>query len=384
MRDSIGVAVNARLLSLDAFRGATIAAMLLVNNPGDWSHVYAPLLHAPWHGWTVTDWIFPFFLFICGMAMPLSLGQRQALGLKPLALCVGLMRRGLIIIAIGVMLNAIPAFDWHTLRWPGVLQRIGLCIILCAPVVVWLAWRGQALVGAGLLALYSVLMLAVAVPGDDGVIRVGSLLAGQDTGSFIDRALMGGHLWAKSRTWDPEGLLSTLPAAATLLAGVLAGHWMAHAQEPGLRCMGLVLAGLLSLWAGEVLAVLNMPINKSLWTPAYVASTAGWALVIFAAFHWLLDAQADAVSRARWRTWAQPLVDFGMNALFLFVLGGLVAKALAFTQVGGMSLKAHVVAALHQSGLPPVQVSLLFALGFVLVFYAVAVFMARRQWFIKV
>lgn len=384
MSDSTGVAASGRLLSLDAFRGATIAAMLLVNNPGDWGHVYAPLLHAPWHGWTVTDWIFPFFLFICGMAMPISLGRRQALGTEPLGLCVGLIRRGLVILLIGLLLNAIPAFDWQALRWPGVLQRIGLCIILCAPAAVWLAWKGQALVGAGLLVVYSLLMLMVPVPGDDGVVRTGSLLAGQDTGSWIDRALMGGHLWAKSRTWDPEGLLSTLPAAATLLAGALAGQWMAHTKEPGRRCMGLVVAGLLALWAGEVLDVLNMPINKSLWTPAYVASTGGWALLIFAAFHWLLDAQADAASRTRWRTVAQPMVDFGMNALFLFVLGGLVAKALAFTQVGGLSLKAHLVAALHLTGLSPVQVSLLFALGFVLVFHAIAVYMARRQWFIKV
>ena len=376
--------MNERLLSLDAFRGMTIAAMLLVNNPGDWNHVYGPLLHAPWHGWTFTDWIFPFFIFISGVAMPMSLARRRGEGAEPLRLWWGLTRRGMVILLLGLMLNAIPAFDWHNLRWPGVLQRIGLCIVLCAPVAVWLTWRGQALVATGLLVLYSVLMLAVPVPGDDGVVRVGSLLAGQDTGSYVDRLLMGGHLWAKSRTWDPEGLLSTLPAVATLLAGLLTGHWMAHAKEPGARCMGLVVVGLLALWAAEVLAAWNMPINKPLWTPAYVASTGGWALLMFAAFHWLLDAQADAVARVRWRRLAQPLVDFGMNALFLFVLAGLVAKALAFIKPQGLSLKAHIVAGLHLSGLPPVQVSLLFAVGFVLVFYAVAAVMARRQWFIKV
>ena len=376
--------MNERLLSLDAFRGMTIAAMLLVNNPGDWNHVYGPLLHAPWHGWTFTDWIFPFFIFISGVAMPMSLARRRGEGAEPLRLWWGLTRRGVVILLLGLMLNAIPAFDWHNLRWPGVLQRIGLCIVLCAPVAVWLTWRGQALVAMGLLVLYSVLMLAVPVPGDDGVVRVGSLLAGQDTGSYVDRLLMGGHLWAKSRTWDPEGLLSTLPAVATLLAGLLTGHWMPHAKEPGARCMGLVVVGLLALWAAEVLAAWNMPINKPLWTPAYVASTGGWALLMFAAFHWLLDAQADAVARVRWRRLAQPLVDFGMNALFLFVLAGLVAKALAFIKPQGLSLKAHIVAGLHLSGLPPVQVSLLFAVGFVLVFYAVAAVMARRQWFIKV
>lgn len=376
--------MNGRLFSLDAFRGMTIAAMLLVNNPGDWKHVYGPLLHAPWHGWTFTDWIFPFFIFISGVAMPMSLARRRDAGAQPLDLCMGLVRRGLLIMLIGLMLNAVPAFDWNTLRWPGVLQRIGLCIVLCAPVVVWLAWRGQAVVALGLLLLYSVLMLSVPVPGDDGVVRVGSLLAGQDTGSYVDRLLMEGHLWAKSRTWDPEGLLSTLPAVSTLLAGVLTGQGMARVQEPGARCMGLVVAGLLALWAGEVLAAWNMPINKSLWTPAYVASTGGWALLVLAAFHWLLDGQADAVSRARWRWWARPLVDFGMNALFLFVLAGLVAKALAFIKIDGLSLKTHLVAGLQHTGLPQIQVSLLFAVGFVLVFYAVAAWMAQRQWFIKV
>ena len=376
--------MSGRLLSLDAFRGLTIMGMLLVNNPGDWAHVYPPLLHAPWHGWTITDWVFPFFLFISGVAMPMSLARRGQEGALRLSLCLGLMRRGVIIMLIGLMLNAIPTFDWQTLRWPGVLQRIGLCIVLCAPVVVWGTWRLQAAVGVGLLVLYSALMLGVAVPGDDGVVRVGSLLAGQDTGSHIDRLLMDGHLWAKSRTWDPEGLLSTLPAVSTLLAGVLTGHWLAHAREAGARCMGLVIAGLLALWVGEVLAVLNMPINKSLWTPAYVASTAGWALLLFAAFHWLLDAQADERSRARWRRLSQPLVDFGMNALFLFVLAGLVAKALARIQVQGLSLKAQIVSGLRATELAPVDVSLLYALGFVFVFYVVAAGMARRRWFIKV
>ena len=376
--------MNERVTSLDAFRGMTIAAMLLVNNPGSWTHVYGPLLHAPWHGWTFTDWIFPFFIFISGMAMTMSLSRRSRSGAGSLQLCLGLMRRGMVIMLIGLMLNAIPAFDWQALRWPGVLQRIGLCIVLCAPVAVWAGWRLQALVGAALLVVYSALMLMVPVPGDDGVVRVGSLLAGQDTGSHIDRLLMGGHLWVQSRTWDPEGLLSTLPAASTLLAGMLTGHWMAQPRESGVRCMGLVVAGLLALWAGEVLDAWNMPINKALWTPAYVASTAGWGLLIFAAFHWLLDAQPAQTSRAMWNRLSRPLIDFGMNALFLFVLAGLVAKALAFIKVDGQSLKTVIVTGLSSLGWSPVNTSLLYAVGFVLVFYGLAAFMAQRRWFIKV
>lgn len=373
-----------RLLSLDAFRGMTIAAMLLVNNPGSWKHVYAPLLHAPWHGLTFTDWIFPFFIFISGMAMSMSLALRRARGATPGALCAGLVRRGLIIILIGLALNAVPAFDWSTLRWPGVLQRIGLCTVLCAPLAVYAGWRMQAVGAVGLLVLYSMLMLAIPVAGADGVVRTGSLEPGQDTGSFIDRLLMGGHLWVQSRTWDPEGLLSTLPAVATLISGLLAGHWMAQPRELSVRTMGLVLAGLMALWAGEVLNAWNMPINKSLWTPAYVAATTGWALILFAAFYWLLDAQPLPRSRQRFRRLAQPMVDFGVNALFLFVMAGLVAKAMAHTKIDGLSLKTHLVAALNATGLSPVNASLAFAVGFVLVFYGLAAFMARRQWFIKV
>lgn len=373
-----------RLLSLDAFRGMTIAAMLLVNNPGSWKDVYKPLLHAPWNGLTFTDWIFPFFIFISGMSMCMSLTSRRAQGGTQAALCLGLVRRGLIIILVGLALNAVPAFDWNTLRWPGVLQRIGLCTVLCAPLAVYAGWRLQAVGGIALLVLYSIVMLAIPVAGADGVVRTGSLEPGQDTGSHIDRLLMGGHLWVQSRTWDPEGLLSTLPAVATLIAGLLAGHWMAQPRELSVRTMGLVLVGLLALWAGEVLAAWNMPVNKSLWTPAYVAATTGWALILFAAFYWLLDAQPLPQSRQRFRRLAQPLVDFGMNALFLFVLSGLVAKALGLTKIEGLSLKAHLVATLNSAGLAPINASLAFAVGFVFVFHALAAFMARRRWFIKV
>ena len=378
--------MNSRLLSLDAFRGLTIAAMLLVNNPGDWNQVYGPLLHAPWHGWTITDWIFPFFIFISGLAMQMSLARRGSQTPEPKRrdTLLMLMRRGCIILLIGLALNALPALDWQTLRWPGVLQRIGLCIMVCAPFAVYASWKGQAIAGLGLLTIYSALMLNWAVPGADGVVRTGSLLPGQDAGSYLDRLLMGGHLWAQSKTWDPEGLLSTLPAAATMLAGLLLGHWMAHEHEPLRRCQGMMIAGLLALVIAEGLQLVNMPINKSLWTPAYVASTAGWALLIFAAWYWLLDAQAESISRARWASFFRPLVDFGMNALFLFVAASLLAKALATIQFQGQSLKALAVSGLALTGLEPVNVSLLYAVCFVLLFAAVARLMSWRGWFIKV
>jgi predicted acyltransferase len=376
--------MRSRLLSLDAFRGFTIAAMLLVNNPGDWGHVYAPLLHANWHGWTFTDWIFPFFVFISGISMTMSLGRRAQGGDDKLRLVRTTVRRGLVIMLLGLTLNFIPALSFETLRWPGVLQRLGLCTILCAPLAVYLNWRQQAWVGAALLVLYSLLMLYVPVVGADGVLRTGSLLAAQDTASFIDRSLMQGHLWAKVTTWDPEGLLSTLPAVASQIAGLLAGHWLAQPRAAAERTVGLFIAGLACLFVGEVLNAWNMPINKSLWTPAYTVAMSGWACLVFGVSFWLLDAQPSDKAKAAWARWLQPLVVYGMNALFLFVLSSLVAKMLGFIKIGGTSLKALLVAGLGHTGFAPVNVSLLFALGFVAVFYGIAHFMFQRQWFIKV
>lgn len=373
-----------RLNSLDAFRGFTIAAMLLVNNPGDWGHVYAPLRHAEWHGWTFTDWIFPFFVFISGISMRLSLGRRAALGSDPLTLMLATMKRGALLIAIGLALNLVPSFNLETLRLPGVLQRLGLLTILVAPLAVYASWRGQALTGLLLLLIYTGLMLGVPVTGPDGVLRTGSLQPGEDTAAALDRWLMDGHLWAQSKTWDPEGLLSTLPAVASQIAGLLVGHWLATPRAAAEKTAWLFIAGLLALGAGELIAAVSMPINKSLWTPAYVAAMAGWACLLFGSCHWLLDAQPSASGRDRVARWSAPLIHYGMNALFLFVLSGLVAKMMGAIRVGGLSLKAQAMGAVQTLGLAPVNSSLLFAIGFVLVFWGIAYFMFSKQWFIKV
>lgn len=377
--------MNDRVQSLDAFRGFTIAAMLLVNNPGDWSHLYAPLAHAPWHGLTFTDWIFPFFVFISGMAMPISLGRRAALGHDRLQLMAQTARRAAVIVGIGLALNAVPSFDWQTLRIPGVLQRLGLCTLLAAPIVLWCGWRGQLSWALGLLAVYAAVMLWVPVPGADGVVRAGALQPGQDVGSWIDRALMDGHLWRASRTWDPEGLLSTVPAVSTQLFGVLAGQWLLRPREGAEKTVWFLIAGLAALWIGQVLDAWLMPINKNLWTPSYVFATGGWALLLFGACHWLLDAAPQPALRARLRSLSHPLQVFGRNALFLFALSGLVGRLLVTIKPDGQtSLKALLFAPIQSLGLAPVNASLLYALGFVAVFYGVAVFMWRRRWFITV
>lgn len=376
--------MNGRVLSLDAFRGFAIAAMLLVNNPGDWGHVYVPLLHAKWHGWTFTDWVFPFFVFISGMAMTISLARRAQAGADKTALLLATSRRAVLIIGIGLLLNLIPSFDLATLRIPGVLQRLGLCTLLAAPIVLWCGARGVALWALGLMAVYSVIQLCLPVPDADGVVHVGLLEPGKDAGAWLDRLLMDGHLWKQAKTWDPEGLLSTLPAVASQLLGVLAGYVLASHRQPAEKAMTWVIAGLASLWLGQVLHAWLMPINKSLWTPSFVFTMAGWACLVFAVFYWLLDAMPQPLSRARWARVLHPLVVFGMNALFLFVLSGLVAKLLHTVKLAdGRSLGRHLYQPLLDTGLAPVNASLLHAIAFVLVMYAVAWFMHRQHWFIK-
>jgi len=374
-----------RVLSLDAFRGFTIAAMLLVNNPGDWGHVYAPLLHAHWNGWTFTDWVFPFFVFIAGVAMTISLARRAQAGASKWALLAQTTRRALLIILIGLLLNWIPNFDFTSVRIPGVLQRLGLCTLFAAPIVLWCGARGVALWAVLLMAVYSLIQLCVPVPDATGVVHTGLLEPGQDAGAWLDRTLLDGHLWKQSKTWDPEGLLSTLPAIASQLLGVLAGYVLASKRQPFEKAMAWLLAGFASLWLGQVLDAWLMPINKSLWTPSYVFMTTGWALVVFAVFYWLLDAMPQPLARERWARRLHPLVVFGMNALFLFALSGLVVKMLYFFKTAdGRSLGAVLYAPLRDSGLAPINASLLHAVVFVLVMYAVAWAMHRKNWFIKV
>ncbi len=379
-----------RLVSLDAFRGFTIAGMLLVNNPGDWGNLYPQLAHAEWHGWTFTDWIFPFFLFISGLSMVLAIhakhGDAPRDSATNRALLLNLWRRAGTIFLLGLFLNFVPAFDLSTLRIPGVLQRIGLCAALAAPLVVYGSWRVQLWALIGACVVYTLLMLFVPVPDANGVVHVGSLVAGQDTGAYIDRLLLSGHLWAKAKTWDPEGLLSTLPAVGSLLAGVLTAHAMRLNATGAEKTVWMLLAGLLALWVGQMMHSVFMPINKSLWTPSYMVFMTGWAWIVFGAFYWLMDMCNHEAVRDRARAWLKPFTIYGMNAIFLFALSSLVAKALNTIKIGepAVALKPWLYGGIKAIGLAPVNSSLLFALLFNLCFFGIAVLMWRKRWFVKV
>ena len=375
-----------RLGSLDAFRGFAIAGMVLVNNPGSWKFIHGPLAHAEWNGCTFTDLIFPFFLFAAGLAMTLSLSRRAEETGNRWALLRTLARRAAVIFLVGLALNLIPSFHLATLRIPGVLQRIALTLLLAAPVVLWGRWRA-ALAGIfGFCGLYLVLMLLVPVPGADGLVAAGRLAPGLDFGSWLDRLLLSGHLWASARTWDPEGLVSTLPATASLLFGVLAGTYLRVPRQRLPKAAGLLLAGLVLLALGRGLGAVLLPINKNMWTPSYAVFTAGWALLFLSAFHALLDEASPAVTRLA-RRLCLPLTIYGMNALALFVLSGLVGRLLQVVHVAGpagaITLKEKLFGALATLPLSPANASLAFAVLFNLAIFAVAWGMWRKQWFIK-
>jgi predicted acyltransferase len=378
---------STRLVSLDAFRGFTIAGMVLVNNPGDWSNLYSQLAHAKWHGWTFTDWIFPFFLFICGVSMVLALSRKT--NVDKLPLLFDLWRRAAIIFVIGLTLNFIPNLSFETLRIPGVLQRIAVCTALSAVIVLYFSWKQWCVWIVGLLAIYSVVMLYVSVPDASGIVGTGVLEPGRDVGAYLDRLFLSGHLWASAKTWDPEGLFSTLPALASMLLGALTGRWITSAHSPANKTVWMLIAGLTCLWMGAIVDVVLMPINKSLWTPSYAVFMNGWALLLFGVFYWLIDANDQTIWRARARRALLPFTIYGMNALFIFALSGLIAKMLNFVKLAQVdqtvvSLKAVLFKPLQALPVSAVNASLLFAIVFNFFMFAIAWFMWKRGWFVKV
>ncbi len=211
-----------RLVSLDVFRGITIAGMVLVNNPGTWEHIYWPLQHAQWHGWTPTDLVFPFFLFIVGVAITLAFGSRTESGRSTRDLYLKVVKRTLIIFGIGLFLNAFPYFGVSELRIPGVLQRIAVCYFFASIIFLNTKIRTQIGITIALLLIYWFLVKLIPAPG----FASGDLTKEGSLPSFIDRVVFGKHVWAQAKVYDREGLLSTIPALATTLIGALTGHWL--------------------------------------------------------------------------------------------------------------------------------------------------------------
>jgi predicted acyltransferase len=372
-----------RLKALDAFRGLTVAGMLLVNNPGTWSDIYPPLRHAEWHGWTPTDLIFPFFLFIVGVTTHLSLSSRRAAGADDWALVRQILRRGGLIILCGLLLTAFPYFPIERItemRLPGVLQRIGLAYLLAALLTLRGGWRAHLVLLGALLLGYWALMTLVPVPG----IGTGPRLLDDPSASlaaYVDRAVFGTHLWRSSRTWDPEGLLSTLPAVATVVLGVLAGRWLSSGRPLTERLAALFAVGAMLMVVGLMWHWV-FPINKNLWTSSYVLFTGGMAGTTLAACTWLID----VLGITRWST---PFVWFGVNPMVAFLGSGAMARLLgSVIQIPSageiVPIQRVIYGSFFATWLEPRNASLLYACTFVLVWAALLGLLSRKHVYLKI
>jgi predicted acyltransferase len=441
-----------RLISLDVFRGMTIAGMVLVNNPGTWSAIYGPLKHAEWHGITPTDYIFPFFLFIVGVAIPIALRRRAADGISR-GIYLKIARRAATIFALGLMMSMIPFFQfndttgipyaikillvlsfsaalllylmdkriaalitvaisavvvlgfyfaganvvWYnlsTMRIPGVLQRIAVCYLVVSLIYLHTNWKQQTALGIGLLLLYWILMTLVPVPGCD-VTTVDDKAC--NLAAWLDRTILTeAHIWRSAKVFDPEGILSTIPAIVTTLSGVLTGTWITrlskenpddkseirHPKSEMETVAGLFFAGTVLLAVGWSWSLI-FPLNKSLWTSSYVVYTSGLALLTLGFCYWLIDIKG-------YRRWAWPFVVFGVNALTLFVFSGIMARLLGMVRVAGpeegkdITLQQWIFNNAFLSWASPINASLAYAICFILLWLFLMWLLYRKRIYLKV
>jgi predicted acyltransferase len=373
-----------RLLSLDVFRGITIMGMILVNNPGTWSAVYPPLLHAKWHGCTPTDLIFPFFLFIVGVAVSYSLSKRKAAGGSMKSLYLNIFRRSIILFALGIILAGFPfgllfghEFSWSTIRIPGVLQRIAIVYLVSAILFLSTSTKFQYWFTAIILVLYCALMSLIPVPG----IGYANYEPTTNLAAWLDYLLLKDHLWSASKVWDPEGILSTLPAIGSAMIGIFAGNLLRSDKDQTTKTVWLYTWGVILMAAGWIWDGW-FPINKNIWTSSYVLYTGGLALVFLAFCYWFID-----VKKVTW--WIKPFHVYGMNAITVFFLSGIVGRIMymiKWTSADGnpITLKNYLFETFFLSWLEPINASLAWAIVYILIWLGLMWILYAKKIFIKV
>lgn len=359
---------NERLLSLDAFRGLTIALMILVNNPGSWSHIYAPLRHAEWHGITPTDLVFPFFLFIVGVSITLSL-SKENLGSLDRVARIALRRkiymRTFKIFALGALLGLMPYFDFTNIRWMGVLQRIAVVYFACALLFMQQDKKLEIKIFVALLIGYWLAMIWVPVPG----VGIGSLDVGKNLANWVDNAFLPGRLWRD--TWDPEGLLSTLPAMASGISGLIVGRLLLKDWSRKKQFKWLFWGGFVAVFAGFMWDGI-FPINKNIWTSSYVLATSGMAAMVLSFLIYLMDIKK--VHRP-----FKFAIIFGSNAIAIYALSHLFMFALDH----GLGVRQAAFEGLLALGLVSKFASLIWAVGFVSFCFIPALMLYKKKIFIR-
>lgn len=389
-----------RLISLDALRGFTIMGMIIVNSPGSWSHVYEPLLHASWHGVTPTDLVFPFFLFIVGVSITLSYTKQRERRTPKAHLHAKIGLRALKLFALGLFLNLWPGFDFEELRVAGVLQRIAIVFALCALLFLHTNWRQQLWVGIGLLVGYWALLSWIPVPLDDvnrealqtgqverssgtrvdveveasgeGALRP-NLEPGTNLVAWLDRRLLPGRFW--ERSWDPEGLGSTLPAVATGIFGMLVGTMLLSIGDPYRRVSWVFFVGMAAVMAGAAWSW-AFPLNKNLWSSSFVLHAGGWAALCLGAALLLLDV-------LRYRSWAKVGVIFGANPLVAYALSGVLIVVFYSGFAGFPSLSVAFMDSATAAGIPAKLASLSYAILYLGVLFLPVWWLWKRRIYIR-
>lgn len=376
---------NQRLLSLDFFRGVTVAAMILVNNPGDWGHIYSPLEHAAWNGCTPTDLVFPFFLFIVGVSIAYAMSSKKADPAAHGKTILKALKRALILFGLGLFLSLFskiftdPVQAFKEVRIPGVLQRIAVVFFITSVLFLKMSEKNLFRTALIILAAYWAMMTFIPVPG------VGFPNLGKETnlGAWLDRTLLTeAHLWKSVKTWDPEGILSSLPAIASGISGVLAGVYLRRKDvDAATKVAWLFSAGVISVILG-LLWDLEFPINKSLWTSSYVLFSGGLATIILALCYWIIDVQ-------QYTRFTKPFVAFGVNAITVFFLSGLMPRTLNMIRISKPDGKdigalAWVNNTLFKPNFSPINASLAYAVVFVLFWFVILWIMYKKKIIIKI
>ncbi len=364
-----------RILSVDIFRGITVAAMILVNNPGSWGHVYAPFLHAEWNGLTPTDLIFPFFLFIVGMSITLAYTKKKAVGVdgkvykKIVSRTIKLLVLGLILAGFTL---SFPFFkDFSTLRLPGVLQRIGVVFFIASILFLNVNWKVLIAIFISILIGYWYVMTQIPINGQPPLLdKVSNLATVIDT-----QVLTRAHMW---RVYDPEGLLSTIPAVATSIFGMLFGKILISQNRSNQeKLVFFIVIGIIALVVGYVFSIV-FPLNKALWTSSFVLVTGGWACLVYALIYFI----TDILKQTKWGT---PAIIFGSNAITVFFLSGVIARLFGMIKVADNTsihgfLYGHLSSIITNLKLS----SLIYSILVIAFYYLVALVLYKKKIFIKV
>ncbi|HET8830102.1 MAG TPA: heparan-alpha-glucosaminide N-acetyltransferase domain-containing protein [Pelobium sp.] len=367
-----------RLLSLDFFRGLTVAAMILVNNPGDWGHIYSPFRHASWDGCTPTDLIFPFFLFIVGVSIVFAMDTAKRNSENHGRLLKSITKRAIILFTLGLILALFPFFNFSEVRIPGVLQRIAVVYFVCAVLFVKVNQLTLFRLFIAFILVYWLMMVLIPVP-DFGA---ANLEKGTNLAAYVDQLVFGeAHVWKVSKTWDPEGLLSTLPAFSTGLFGVLMGFILKSAKRTQEnKVIWLFVYGFLAVLLG-LFWDLFFPINKSLWSSSFVLYTGGIASMFLALCYWLIDVQG-------FTKFTKPFVVYGVNAITVFFMSGIIARSISLIKITSnnqeITLKGYIYETAFTPFFTPYNASLAFAFAFVMFWFLILWYMYKKNIIIKV